>query len=373
MRKKQKHIIFIVSAMNLGGAQRVASVLCNSWVESGHKVTLIATFSGKKVSNYHLDERVQLKFLNDFDFCANKPKSGLLRRLICLRRMIKNEDPDIVISFLTRVNLAVILATIGINIPVVISERSYPPFRSMLKPWCWINKWLLLKVDTLVVQTKESVNWLNDHHLKVNTKVVPNPVSYPLVDKSPCLYPDDFFESKRKVILAAGRLHNPKQFDMLLKAFSLLNDINSNWTLVILGEGDDRHKLENKIIKYSLQDQVFLPGRAGNMSLWYKRADLFVLSSKFEGFPNVLLEAMAYGVPSISFDCNTGPRDMIEHDKNGVLVNPELGVDGLSAAMRRLMSNDTLRDSLGNNASKIREKFSIERILSYWNKILKLQ
>ena len=372
MRKKKKHIIFIVSAMNLGGAQRVASVLCNSWVESGYKVTLIATFSGEKMSNYFLDERVQLKFLNDFSFCADKRKSGLLRRLICLRRMIKNEDPDIVLSFLTRVNLAVILATIGIKIPVVISERNYPPFRSMLKPWCWINKWLLLKVDTLVVQTKENVNWLNKRRHKVNAVVVPNPVSYPLVDKSPYIYPDDFIESKRKVILAAGRLADQKQFDMLLKAFSLLNDINSHWTLVILGEGDDRHKLENKIIKYNFQDQVFLPGRAGNMSLWYKRADLFVLSSKFEGFPNVLLEAMAYGVPSISFDCNTGPRDMIEHGKNGVLVNPELGVDGLSEAMRGLMLNDILRNLLGNNAIKVREKFSIERVISYWDKVLKL-
>ena len=145
-----------------------------------------------------------------------------------------------------------------------------------------------------------------------------------------------------------------------------------DWDLVILGDGEEKSNLEQLISDLEISDRVFMLGRVGNVSEWYKKADLFVMSSLVEGFPNVLLEAMAYGLPCISFDCDTGPRDMIEDGVNGVLVDPKEKERGLMNAMNEMLSNEELRINISKNSILLREKYSVSNIMKKWNNLLDL-
>jgi glycosyltransferase involved in cell wall biosynthesis len=146
--------------------------------------------------------------------------------------------------------------------------------------------------------------------------------------------------------------------------------MDEDWGLVILGEGPERAALESCVRALGLERRVLLPGQAGNMHDWYKRASLFVLSSLFEGFPVVLLEAMAAGVPVVSFDCAAGPREIIRHGVDGVLV-PVGDETALAKSMRALMNDARLRAEMAGHAIAVRERFSEERVLALWDEAFK--
>ena len=204
-----------------------------------------------------------------------------------------------------------------------------------------------------------------------DVNVISNPIRYPIPLNSEFLvYPNAIISQNKRVILASGRLHKYKQFDLLLRAFSQIKDEYTNWDLIILGEGEERDNLSRILIDINISDRVYFPGSVGNISEWYERADLFVLSSLMEGFPNVLLEAMAYGLPCISFDCDTGPRDMIQDGFNGILVNPKEKELGLSNAIKKMISNEKFRSEIAHNAIVMRDKNSISNIMQKWDNIL---
>ena len=172
-----------------------------------------------------------------------------------------------------------------------------------------------------------------------------------------------------RLLLAVGRLVEQKGFDWLLAAFCELAQKHPRWDLVILGEGPLRAELEGAARSARLEGRVFLPGRMGNLGEWYEHADLYVMSSRYEGFGNTLVEGLAHGLPAVSFDCDTGPRDIIRHEIDGLLVPPE-DVASLAAApgppdgRRR-----TCAASSPQRAVEARERFSIERIAKKWEKL----
>lgn len=366
-----KNIVIVVSAMNMGGAQRVVSILCNHWSQNGYAVTLIATFSGAKINHYQLNKNVVLKYLNNSPFFPKNKLWNLFWKLVHLRKLINKQNPDVVISFLTRVNVATTLSMIGIRSPLIICERTWPPFASLNNKYFWLSRILFKSVDRIIVQTEKSKTWLAQKFPDNNVKVIPNPAIYPLpYSNERSIKPNSLILQHKKVIIASGRLHKYKQFDLLIRAFSQLKDKHLNWDLIILGDGEERDSLNSMVVDLGMTGRVFLPGSIGNMSEWYERADLFVLSSIVEGFPNVLLEAMTYGLPCISFDCDTGPRDMIQNGINGILVDPNQKESGLSNAMDRIISDQVFRSKIANNSLLSREKYSISNIVQKWNNIL---
>lgn len=367
----KKNIVIIVSAMNMGGAQRVVSILCNYWSQHGHNVTLISTFSGDKEQYYKLNKDVALEKVTDSPFLSKIKVWNLIWKLINLRKLIKNQNPDVVISFLARVNVASALSMIGIKSPLIICERTWPPFASLNNKFLRIYRFLFRGAKKIIVQTQKSKTWMIENFPDTNVKVIPNPIIYPLpvlIKKS--VSPKSLVLQNRKVILASGRMVKFKQFDVLIEAFSQIKDKYQDWDLVILGDGEEKDNLNKLSFELGITDRVFFPGKVGNISEWYKRADLFVLSSIVEGFPNVLLEAMSYGVPSISFDCDTGPRDMIQDGINGILVDPNEKELGLSNAIDKIIANQELRYNLAKNSILLREKYSINNIIQKWNNIL---
>ncbi|WP_295625081.1 glycosyltransferase family 4 protein [uncultured Nitrosomonas sp.] len=365
-----RKILFLVSSMNSGGAERVAANLANAWVERGDQVTLVVTYSKRGECFYSLSEGVELCYLADLT--GHSDRQGPLRqvkRLLALRRLIKTTKPDVVLSFLSNVNIAALVASYYSEYSVIVSEHTYPPMASVGWVYKCLRKWTYPYAACVVMLTNEGLSWLNDKIPRARGVVIPNPSCYPLAVSEPSLAPTSWITPERRLLLAVGRIDENKGFDYLLIAFSELAAMHQNWDLVILGEGPLRRSLASQVQVLGLEARIHLPGRAGNVSDWYQRADLYVMSSLSEGFPNTLVEAMAYGCAAVSSDCDTGPRDIIRHGVDGLLVSPVGDVPALASALDQLMRNDEARERMGQRAIEIRERYSPESILTMWDKL----
>lgn len=367
------HIIFFVSSMHGGGAERVAALLCNRWAERGHNVTLVVTYSGRGKCVYPLDARVKLVYLADIVGTTRKTPWIMLRRFWALRRLVRDMRVDVVVSFMAQVNIAVLLATRGLGVPIIVSERIYLPAMPLHLIWKILRHITYPWAAKVVMQTQDGLEWLQRAVPASRGIVIANPCVFPLPDNDPKVEPDAIVPAQRCLLLAAGRLEKQKGFDLLIDAFSSLADACADWDLVILGEGAERQALEAQIASKKLNERVLLPGRVGNAGDWYQRADLYAMSSRFEGFPNTLLEALAYGLPAVSFDCLTGPADLIRDGVDGYLVQPQDGPAGLAARLAALMQDPARCAAFAANASDVKQRYSFAAVGKAWDQALSLQ
>jgi len=365
-----RRILMVVSTMAAGGSERVAAALVNAWANRGDSVTLITTYSGRSACSYSLSNQVNLIHLADL-VGAQTGGTGkrYWRRFWELRRLMREARAEVALSFLTNVNVAVSLASFGIQRRLFVSERSFPPARDTSWIFSAVRYIAYGQASGVVMQTHDGLRWLNSRIPKASGFVIPNPVQFPLPDAEPRVHPATLLSGDRRVLLAVGRLDSGKQFDQLIDAFAKLASHHYSWDLVILGEGPEGVRLMQRAKSFGLERRVLAPGRAGNVGEWYQRADLFVMTSKYEGFPNALAEAMAHGCAAVSYDCDTGPRDIIRHELDGLLVSPVGDVTRLVSALDRLMSSDAERSRMAARALEVRERFSIQRILGMWDQL----
>ncbi len=355
--------------MQGGGAERVAALLSNAWADRGHEVRLVPTYSARGTCAYPLSSAVTVEFLADRVARTDRRPDVQLRRLYEVRKLVKEFKPDVIVSFLSRVNISVLLATWGLNIPVVVCERTYPP--SVPNSWTLrlSRRWLYPRAEAVVMQTDKGVAWVTQHCPGARGLKIANPVVYPVPAGREQLKVEDIVSDTDQVALAVGRLHPLKRFDLLLHAFAEASAQLPNWRLVVLGEGEERQRLRALAIELGVSDRVSLPGIAGNMSDWYHRADLFVMTSAYEGFPNALLEAMAHGVAVISVDCDTGPAEIVQSGHNGLLVPMGDGAQGVAKAMKTLMDDSSARARYGVNATEVRGLYELSAIAQQWESL----
>ena len=365
-------ILFCVSSMHGGGAERVAALLCNRWAQHGYKVTLVATYAGRGKCLYALDERVQLVYLADIVRTVRKTPWTMVRRLWAIRRLVRDTRAHVVISFLTPVNIAVLLATRGLGVPIVVSERSYPPAMPLRLIWKILRRMTYPWASRVVMQTQSGLEWLQQAMPGSRGGVIANPCAVPLPETASGIEPASVLSAERFLLLSVGRLSQEKGFDLLISAFATLCDAFADWDLVILGEGSERQTLKAQIVSEKLDKRVILPGHVDNVGAWYRRADLYALSSRFEGFPNTLLEAMAYGLPAVSFDCLTGPADLIRNGVDGYLVQPEDGSAGLARRLATLMEAPDKRAVFAANTGDVKKRYSFAAVGKAWDKALGL-
>lgn len=356
----------IIHSLNSGGAERVISNMANYWAAKGWEINLLTFDDNSKKTFYDLDPKISHIPLGIAGYSPN-PIMGIwnnLTRIQSLRTVIIKSKPNVVISFMNQTNEIVLLATRWLNVPVVVSERNDPASQTTGKIWEQLRQWTYPLADRIVVQTKRAGDYFSSK-LQKRICVIPNPVLLPPDEQEI----SDKLSSGKRSLIAMGRLVPQKGFDMLLEAMAKLKDRYPEWTLTILGEGELRSQLESLRNELGLGDRVHLLGRVKNPHVFLKQADIFIMSSRFEGFPNALCEAMACGLPVISTDCPNGPREIIRDGVDGILV-PNEDVSALAAAMERLMYDEKERQSLADRATEVTERFGLEKVMLMWESLI---
>ncbi len=269
---------------------------------------------------------------------------------------------------MTTANVFLGLAGWGLPVSCIGSERIHPPMVRLGFCWECLRSVVYARLQAVIVLSELSAEWLRRHTKAGRIVVIHNPVLWPLPSIESTRDLGKVMRIERRILLAVGRLTAQKGFDLLLHAFANIAEVLPNWDLVIVGEGLQREELEIQIQRLGLCERVVLPGRIASMSECYTAADIYVMSSRFEGFPNTLAEAMAYGLPAVSFDCPTGPRDIIRNEVDGLLV-PYMDVTALAQALARLMRDEGLRAKMAQRAVDARERFAMDRIAGMWEKL----
>ena len=365
MSGAQAHLMIVIHSLRGGGAERVAVDLAAYWLRKDCQVTVVTQTSAAE-DTYALPDGVRRHALG-----LAADSSGVLsslwgnwRRLRALRRLIRREQPSVVLGMMTKASVLAVLAAGRQDCRVIATEHTHPPAQQLPRVWQRLRRWAYPRADAVIALTQGTARWLDQALPGVRTQVIPNAVCWPLNDGEPVVAPPDC--PGRKRLLAVGRLHPVKGFDTLLAAYAHLAPLFPDWDLVILGEGAQRPALQRMIDESGLTARVSMPGRVGNMRQWYESSDLYVLSSRAEGLSNTLLEAMACGLPCISFDCDTGPREIIRDGIDGVLVRPEGDAEALAAWLSQLMAHPDQRRRYASRAVDVRDRFGVARVMALW-------
>ncbi len=345
-------IVFVVQSLRKGGAERVVSTLSKEFEKMGHEVVIVLF---RDIKEYDYGGRIVSLNSPPSSFKAVKAYR-FARRIQCLKRVFDREKPDKIFSFVESSNFVTILT----GYEAVVSIRNNP----LKKHASWQREMIKLlynrdNVKKVVAVSKEIEDILKEKfHIK-RTTYLHNPVVF---DENYQIKED--LSKYKPFLLSVGRLHPQKNFFMLINAF--LNSLASvEMKLLILGEGKERESLETLIEKRDAKDKVFLMGRRDNIKDFYAQAEMFVLSSRYEGFPNALVEALSFSLPSIATNCPTGPKEIIENMQNAILIENENEKE-LTKAIDRLYFDEKLKNRFRENAKKSVLHLKAENIAKKW-------
>ncbi|OGT14849.1 MAG: hypothetical protein A3J49_10855 [Gallionellales bacterium RIFCSPHIGHO2_02_FULL_57_16] len=358
---KPPNILLVTGSLEGGGAERVMSDMANYWANRGWQVTL-ATWSGSKIQDfYFLSPNVRRVWLDVHSSKVSlfaKLRSNV-SRIHKLRRLLLALRPDAVISFIDVSNVGTIFAAVGLGVRVVVSERIDPSLNfGVIRLVRALRRVSYSWADKVVAQTHDAARWIEN---RCRAKVVVIPNALRVLPEVAC--------ERMPLIIAVGRLTKQKGFDLLLKAFAEISSHFQNWRVAIIGEGPERPALIELRDQLNLTDRVEFTGQVRDVEAWMARAGLVVQPSRFEGFPNVVLESMGMGATVICADCPSGPSDLIEDGINGRLV-PVEDVAALMQVMAELMSQPEVRERLGREASKVKQHYRQDLIMAQWEACL---
>lgn len=350
-----KKITFIISTLLGGGAERVISEISAKLCDD-YDVSIVLLLNGHE-RVYQIDDRIKIVELPKFTNKITK----LLGIPYHLRKIMRSEKSDIYISFCTIENVMSLIANKFARKKLFIAERNAPMAEKKGRMLKILRKLLYNSADGIIFQTDYAKKY---YSLKIQKKgiVIPNPIKSSLPYR---------VENNEKSICAVGRLNKQKNYPLLINAFSLFVKKNENYILKIYGKGEEEENLTNLIIKLGLSNQVILEGFKENVHDEIRKSTIFVMSSDYEGMPNALMEAMAIGLPCISTDCPSGgPRDLISNNENGYLI-PVNDMNSLVDKLDFLANNANVRNSIGNEAEKVRDKYDIDSVVMMWKELIK--
>ncbi len=365
-------LALVIHALSGGGAERVLTHMANHWSRHGQQVTLV-TLAAAETDVYQVSDSVERVGL-DVMGQSHGPLSAIknnFRRARALRLALLAAQPDFVISFTDQMNVLTLLATLGLRLRVIICDRVDPRHHPLGRAWSLLRQTLYRRCFAAVVQTVAIRDVVQPLVAGRPVYVIPNAVAPEVRPDTPQANQaaEDRATSPRRLV-AMGRLVPQKGFDLLIAAFAQLATRHTEWRLDVFGEGPQRDALQQQIRQLDLAGRIHLPGWTDDPASEFARADLFVLSSRYEGFPNVVLDAMACGIPVVSFDCPTGPAEIIRHQIDGLLVEPQ-DVDALAGALDELMASDRTRQEYAGRAAEVTNRFSEATFHARWDGVFR--
>tara|TARA_R110002049_G_scaffold197763_1_gene367830 strand:- start:6450 stop:7523 length:1074 start_codon:yes stop_codon:yes gene_type:complete len=347
-------IDFITASLTGGGAERVLILLANEVVKKSDKVSIL-TFGG--TDSYEYDKNI-----NRIKLHGGNIKNHTLRRFSQLYKYYKKKEnrPDVIISFLPSVSFVAILIARIFKIKIIVSEHinhlQIGPLRDQ-----FTRKYLYRLANFTTVLTKFDIDYYQKYN--ANVVVMPNPCTFSaLADNN---------HAKENSIIAVGNLdrYHHKGFDNLITIVTPILKKHPTWDLKIVGEGETgMNHLLQLAIKSNIENRISFLGFRSDVKDILKNSEIFILSSRFEGLPMVLMEAMSQGMACIAYNCKTGPSDILTHRENGLLIDDQNIVE-MQESLELLITDRDLRKNLSNNAISSLERFSMKTIITKWEEL----
>jgi len=353
------HITFLVHDIHFGGGgERVTTNMANHFASKGDHVTIVS-LSNRQIQNvFTLDERVIVEYLNI------KLNSGLkivrkIESFFAVRRYFKKV---IVSAYLLGIGTypSLLVALLPSSHHLIKIGCQHSSYASVKHIWV-ILRWLLYKrLNGIVSLTEYDVHRLKK--LNNNVFVIPNSISF---------FPDNPAELQNKIILSIGRIDFPKGYDILLEVFSRFCQVNSDWKLRIIGDGPLKESIKHSIATKGLSERISIVPSSGTIVEEYLNASVYIMTSRSEGLPMVLLEAQACGLPIISFNCETGPIDIINNGIDGYIID-NFDIDSMCLRLSELCADFEKRKIFGQNARTNVKKFIPDQIFKKWETFFSL-
>ena len=367
-----RRVVLYIDSLKTGGAERVTLLLARWLSDAGWKATVL-TRHGVSRDFYPVPAGVR-RAVEPVDplWLRKVGPLGFPFRVLGLHSWLQRHQPDLVLGMTTLPAIKLLLAVRGLACPCIVSERNFPPLKKPGWPWRILRRMTYPWAQLHLVQTKATGAWLAQHLNARPQLCLANPVAWPLPRFAPDPDPAAWLASRavcseHPVLLAVGTKAHQKGFDRLVAMFALLMQRHPTLQLVILGmdavlyHGVDQQAQLRQLLPLA-SDRLHFPGRVGNVQDWYERADLFLLPSRYEGFPNVLLEAMASGCCCVSSDCPQGPSELIRDGLNGRLLPNDANPETWAEAVSTLLADPAQRQRLADQARAVRQRFSEERL-----------
>lgn len=347
------HIAIVTASLSAGGAERVISQLLNEWCNNDLECSLILL--NKTEMFYSIPKSVKVYEIGKLH---KKHYIDKIKKYSAVRKLIKQIKPNVVLSMPEEIGIYVIGALLGTKYPVIVSERNNPWVMPDKKATRILRKLLYPFADGFIFQTKQAASFFSKKTQKKGI-VLPNPLDLSRI-------PERYEGTREKVIVGAGRLEKQKNFYLLIDAFADFYQAHQDYKLVIYGEGSLRTSLESYASEKLPQETYSLPGKVNDLTNRLNKASAFVLSSDYEGVPNVLIEALASGVPSVSVDCAPGgAAELIEDGVNGYLV-PVGNKNALAEKLSFLIDNPNVANEFSKKSVEIKNKFDAKKVCSSW-------
>lgn len=375
MKNKIKLFYFRNEMYMPGGIGRVLTDRVNYLIEEyNYDIYIVVMNQENKELYYSLNKKVNFIDLKiNYKFKTKNIFFNLIGKIYKniiyknkIKKLIKNYKPDFLIS-MGELDTFFIPSLKNKNLKIIREYHFNKGHRLHKKEQAFIPKlknilvtkyeeYILKKYDKIIVLTSEDKkNW----DKKYNIEVICNPLTF---------FPQNISNLKNRRIISVGRLEEQKGYDILINAWNIISKKYLDWILEIYGDGTDRGKLQNKINKLGLEKSIILKGAVKNIQDKYLESSIYIMSSRYEGMPMVLLEAMSCGLPVISFDCPCGPKDIIKNNEDGFLI-PFGNVRLMAEKIEELIIDEEKRKLFGKNARKNIQRFSQDKIMNQWKEL----
>jgi glycosyltransferase involved in cell wall biosynthesis len=353
-----RHICFLTGTLNaMAGAERMTAVIANALADSGYTVSILSLWDEESCFALHPAVRHEALFAQRPSF-----KRMYLATVAGIRRYCRERKVDVLVQVDTMLALFALPATIGMGVEHIawehchfdedLGKRARRFARRLAAQYC---------KHVVVLTERDRKRWEEALHPRSHVVAIPNPLPFP--------FPEEPAPRTSKTVLAMGRLVHAKGFDVLIRAWQRVSKEAPDWKLVIHGEGEERAALTSLIEELGLQDSVSLPGICRDATEAYREASIFCLSSRYEGFGLVLIEAMAFGLPIVATDCERGPKELLSGTKSAVL-SPVDNIETFATSLIYVLNNRDLQKIISLSGRSFASNFSLPAIIDNWNKIV---